>query len=448
MKQAYPYDFDKVEQEFRVVFDPAPNKISQFGGLAPFIAFLKKGKFRERLREAFGNEKARTIVQFILGVVAGADRMNGVARAGEDVLIRTYLKNPVGEAQLARDFKNFSKAELEKLHELVMSFAILELAQDVSQTEELIFDVDATSVEKYGEQEGVEPGYLERNKIENCYQYLFFRLHNLNTFLYGTIRGGGAHSQNGIGDYLSRFFPIFKKSWQTKWRLDSGYFNEGSFDIFSANEATFFIKAPMSESRLGMAANSPDLVWITPDANNPDIQFASLITRTARGTPWREIFKRVRKKQAQLSLLDAAKYDYDALATNDLTIAEPDAYKFYNARANIENNIRELKNDYSLGKIVTESFDANDAITQATLLTYLLLAHFKRKLLPPAMQRSQLRTIRTQVFNIPARLLSSARRKILKLHNVFRDGSFYAFIYYKLKYLRSWVLSPPPLPAA
>jgi hypothetical protein len=43
MAASYSYDFAQVEREFGVVFDPAPNKISQFGGLAPFIVFLKKG---------------------------------------------------------------------------------------------------------------------------------------------------------------------------------------------------------------------------------------------------------------------------------------------------------------------------------------------------------------------------------------------------------------------
>lgn len=443
MSKPYPYDFDQVEREFGVVFEPARDKISQFGGLAPFIAFLKKGEFRKRLAAEFGDEKARSMLQLLLGIIAGADRMKGAALAGQDLLFRSYLKNPVGEAQLGRDFKAFTKEELERLHDWVMSLAIFELIQDLPQSETLIFDVDATAVEKYGRQEGVEEGYVEKDKILACYQYLFFRLHNLNTFLYGTIRGGAAHSQNGICEYLRRFLPMFKARWKTSWRLDSGYFNEQAFDTFTENEATFFIKAPLSESRAGMAAHSPDLVWISPDPENPDVQYASLTTRTEQGSLWREIFKRTRKKQMQLSLLDATEYSYDALASNDMTISEREAYAFYNARANIENNIRELKNDYALGEIVTESFDANDAITQTTLLAYLLVSHFKRKLLPPQMQRSQLRTVRTYVFNIPARMLSQARRKILKLHNVFRDAAFYARLYFKLKHLRSWILGPP-----
>ncbi|MEO5971558.1 MAG: hypothetical protein ABIQ95_16660 [Bdellovibrionia bacterium] len=132
----------------------------------------------------------------------------------------------------------------------------------------------------------MEKGYLAKETLEDGYQYLFFRLHNLNTFLYGTIRAGAAHSQNGFCEYLGRFLPLFKNQWKTVWRMDSGYFNEESFDIFSENEAQFFVKAPMHEKREGMAAHSPDLVW-----RNPEIQYASLITRTKQRTLKREIFK-------------------------------------------------------------------------------------------------------------------------------------------------------------
>jgi len=151
IQNPHHYDYGKVEKEFGVLFDRS-SKISQFGGLAPLIAFLRKGRFKERLTIEFGEEKARSMLQLILGIVAGADRMKGVARAGNDPLIRQYLGNPVGEAQLARDFKSLNKSQIQRLHEWVTSIAILELVQEIPQSEALVFDVDATSVEKYGDQ--------------------------------------------------------------------------------------------------------------------------------------------------------------------------------------------------------------------------------------------------------------------------------------------------------
>jgi hypothetical protein len=444
----FQYNYDRVMKEFGVAFDRRPI-VSQFGGLAPFLAFLSKGQFRRRFAEQFGEQKARSIIQLMIGVIVGAKDMEDVERIGNsDGYIRKYLKQglvgAVGATQLARDFKAFGKAELEVFHDFNMSLSILELARELPQTEVLVFDIDATAVEKYGSQEGVEEGYVEKDKILACYQYLFFRLHNLDTFLYGTIRGGAAHSQNGLVEYLERFLPLFKDKWKTAWRADAGYFNEAAFDVFSENDATFFIKAPMSEPRVGMASHSTELVW-RRDERDSGAEYASRLTNTERGTVWREVFKRTKKKGAQLSLLGIAEYRYDCVATNDLVIDEFGAFSFYNARANIENNIRELKNGYSLGDIVTDCFDANDAITQVTMTAYLLMSHFKRLALPKDLRRMQLTTLRWRLFNIPGRMLWSARREWIKLFNVFTDEKTYAAIFYKIKYLRSWVLSPPAL---
>jgi hypothetical protein len=91
---------------------------------------------------------------------------------------------------------------IEQLHDMLMSYSIFDFAKSIPQGERLIFDVDATAVEKFGAQEGVQA-----------------------------------------------------------WRCDSGYFNENAFDLFSENDATFFIKAPMSATRLSLASSSPDLIW-------------------------------------------------------------------------------------------------------------------------------------------------------------------------------------------
>ena len=201
----------------------------------------------------------------------------------------------------------------------------------------------------------------------------------------------------------------------------------------------------MSVTRQSFAENSGDLAWYS-DPKRSGVEYASWLTNTALGTVYREIFRRTKIRQSQLSLLGAASYRYDCLATNDLSIKEWDAFDFYNGRANVENNIRELKYDYALGKIVTESFDANDAITQVTLLFYLLIQHFKRTLLREDMQRMQLSTLRWQVMNIPGQLFREARRTWVRIQNVFASEALYAEIYRKLLRLRSWILAPPEIP--
>lgn len=423
-----------------IIFDENLN-ISQFGGLEPFIKFLEKGHFKSRLESEFGIYKSRSILQMMLGLIVGAKSMNDIGKISKDPLVVKFLKNPVEEAQLGRDVRSFMRTEIESFHDFNMSLAVLDFVQQLTNEEVLVFDVDATSVEKYGCQEGVEKGYVGKDDPEKCYQYLLFRLHNRNSFLYGTIRGGGSHSQNDFCGYLQRFLPLLKSKWKNTWRADSGYFNEAAFDLFVENQSHFFIKAPMIPSRLNLAQTSPDLVW---SAEVNGISYASRQTKTEKQTTYVEIFKRTKKESSgQMSLGELATYRYDCLATSDLVIESEKAFEFYNGRANIENNIRELKYDYNLGKIVTDDFNANDVITQVTMLTYILMRHFQNEFLPEKMKKHVLGTIRNHVFNIPALFRTGQRKVFLKLKNVFCEESIYARIIYNLNQIRSWILRPP-----
>ncbi|NUM60442.1 MAG: transposase [Bdellovibrionaceae bacterium] len=137
----------------------------------------------------------------------------------------------------------------------------------------------------------------------------------------------------------------------------------------------------MSEARHYFIQTSPGLPW-TQEKNG--ISYCSYITNTKAQTKYREIYKRTRiENNGQLSLGEISSYRYDCLTTNDFIIEEDQVFEVYNKRAHIENAIKELKEDYQLGKIVMDSFDANDVITQITMFTYTLVQLIKNEGLPP-----------------------------------------------------------------
>lgn len=440
---AFEYDYAKVEKEFGIIFD-SKSVISQFGGVSPLIAFLNRGQFKQRLREQFGAERSRSLLQILIGIVCGADSMVGVARCGQDPIVKKYIGAAIKEAQLGRDVRSFSKSQIESLHELVISLSIYLIAQEIPQSEELIFDVDSTAVEKYGQQQGVEEGYIEKDKIESCYQYLLFRLHQAECFFWGTIRAGSSHSQNGYVEHLRRFLPLFKGQWRVCFRTDSGYFSEAAIDCYVENDADFFCKMPMLPQAVAIAQTSADIGWRASEKEDErGIEYGERLTNTEQGTLYRVVYKRTLNR-TQLSIFgEEALYRYDAIATVNQTKEAEEVFSFYNQRAHIENNIRELKEDYAIGKIVTENFDANDVITQVTLMGYLLVTHFKKKVLPKNYQKMQLQTLRWRVFNIPGKLLKGAGRTLYRIYNRLVPAGFYARMFYRLKYLKSWVLAPP-----
>ncbi len=139
-----------------------------------------------------------------------------------------------------------------------------------------------------------------------------------------------------------------------------------------------------------------------------------------------------------MSLGEISSYRYDCLATNDFIIDEDKAFEVYNKRAHIENAIKELKEDYQLGKIVTDDFNANDVMTQVQMLAYALVQLLKNEALPPKMSRMRLSTLRTQVFNIPACLAHWARKEITRVQSLFTSEITLAIIVQKASRFLSW----------
>lgn len=283
--------------------------------------------------------------------------------------------------------------------------------------------------------------YIEKDQIEPCYQYLLLRLHQTNTFLYSTIRDGSAHSQNGFGEYLRRFLPVFKETnWRLRLRVDSGFFSEEAIDVCTDNKAFIFVKAPMSDARKEQA-RIPNIVW-TADANDARVSWGMYKTVTEKRAEYREVYKRTEYFEPGALFSDVR---YDAVATNDMTMPLPQVFSHYNGRANIENNIKELKYDYKLGKIVTQSFDVNDIITQTTIMAHILIQHFKRIVLDKDDRKIQLSTLRWRVLNLPTYTVRGARRTWYRIKNAFMDSLYFLRMLRRLLTKPSFLIRPPDL---
>ena len=433
-----PLPVEKIKKIFGLEFINS-SKLSQFGGSSVFLTFLSKSRIRQRLKATVGDRAAHALVQIMVGVFAGADSMEAVVRVCNDRIFKDWLGFVYSETQLTRILRELRPSQVQQLHELSLSLAFLDVAGEAYKGDPLVIDVDATHKEMAGNQEGVEVGYLEEDKLGKCYQYLFFRNDFLDTIMYGTIRGGAAHSQNGFCGYLQMMLPMFGGQRSLSIRADAGYFNEQAFDICHNNNACFFIKAPMIPTRQALA-RSPGLQW--KKQNEKDlVEWATYDTCTSAGTPWREVFKRTFIPRRPGEMFDS--YEYQCVATNHGRKEPWAVFEFYNRRARIEKTIDEFKDDYNLGSIVTQWFHVNDAITQATIILYQLVAHFKRHLMDKADKKMRLATLRTLYFAVPARFVETARRATIRIQNVFRNGMTYGRILARLLNLKTLLVIVP-----
>ncbi len=88
---------------------------------------------------------------------------------------------------------------------------------------------------------------------------------------------------------------MLKNKWKSVFRVDSAYFSE-AVDLITENDAHFFIKAAMSESRQNFVQVSPALHW---SAEIAGVSYVSYDAVTKNQTKYCEIYKRTRVQDEQ-----------------------------------------------------------------------------------------------------------------------------------------------------
>ena len=118
--------------------------------------------------------------------------------------------------------------------------------------------------------------------------------------------------------------------------------------------------------------------------------------------------------RAQTNLFDALNYTCSVFVTS-LKWDEEDIYRFYDKRADIENYVREAKNDFCIDHIATDHFHTNAADLELKLLALNQILLFTKNILNQNTPRHFASTIRRKWLLIPAKLIKRSGRLILKL---------------------------------
>lgn len=118
-------------------------------------------------------------------------------------------------------------------------------------------------------------------------------------------------------------------------------------------------------------------------------------------------------------LLSYASQHYSVIATNDTAMTPEEIVHFYRQRGDTsENRIKELKNGFNLKYLPTSHFQANALYFHIGTLAYNLFLLFKR-ILHHSWQKHTIQTIRYKLYHIAGKVISHARRTILKVNEQF-----------------------------
>lgn len=400
------------------------SQLTHFGGVYVLHQFFRHIRLRWllhrylRLRQRNTQYSvSETVLSVLYPIILGVGRMQATELLRRNGVFQTLtgLGAYPTSTTLRRFMVRAATPALPKLRQLHAEL-LTQMIQRPTPPTQVILDMDSTVLTVYGKQvENARVGYNPHKRGRPSYHPLLCFEGATRDYWDGELRPGDAHTAKGAKEFLEvSFAKVPATVRKIRVRADKGFFDHKLIEVIEDHHARFVIVARITKP---IQLRLPGLTY-TPVPHSDRFAVAEFSYQPHRWTkPYRFIVIRKalpEEPSEQVTLFTLGRYAYQVLVTN-LGYRPVHVWHFYNARAVIELIIKELKWDYPLAKIPTQSFAANEFYFHLLLFAYNLTNWMKRLCLPDEYQAMTLSTLRTHLLLVPGMLIRSGRRLVLKL---------------------------------
>jgi len=410
-------------RKLNFVFDE--DRLTHYGGVWLMQQFCDRLHLRFLLQRYIqidqrvgGYHSSELLLVLLFSIIIGLRRINKTETLKYDgaILQMLGLSQFPDAGTLRRFLKRLPTRnirEIARLHDSLRAW----LFHLPDERHSLVFDVDSIVLVVYGHAEGAMVGYNPKKPGRRSYHPLFCFESTFQEFWHGTWRRGNAASSTGIIPFLQVCLakvPATVKRHRIRFRMDSGFFGKRVVEFLDEAGCGYVIVAK-ENSAIKASAQGVCFTPLKSEWEYGEFEYQPQRWKMAhRFVVVRRPIPEDPVEAKQLTLFKDRKYSYHVFVTN-LELDAWRAYLFYCGRANIEKSNREFLYDYPLGKIPTQSWTANVAFFQLVLLAADLVHWFKRLCLREPYTNATVETIRTDLLVIPAKLVQTKKRNLVKL---------------------------------
>lgn len=406
--------------------------IRAWGGMAVFATFCETVGLRsvlDRLLVGLGRTSPNALpasdhmLAFMVGVLTGASRFLHLERLRVDAPLREVfgIRRFCAPSTYTRFFQRFTCQLREDAFYGLGRWA-LGLLEPGEQGYTL--DLDSTVLERFGEQEGVLPGYNPRRHGRPTHHPLLAGLAEAKWILHGWLRAGNVATANNMRGFMEECLALLEGLAKLRLvRADNGFFDGKFLDYLEEKALPYLIKARMTKWVKFAVLNVPEWHRVGKgiEVGEARIQLMGW-SRERRLVVIRQEIATKETKAMGKKLFECQGYTFQAIVTSK-AIEEMDAtaaYRTYNGRADFENRIKELKLGCGLEGFCMDSFTATECVLRTLCLVHNLVQNFQDRIgLRPAAapkgdgKRHMLETLRHNLFTCAAILGRSGRNKVL-----------------------------------
>lgn len=280
---------------------------------------------------------------------------------------------------------------------------------------EITLDLDSHVIPVFGSQHRARRGYNPKKRGRKSYHPLLCFLGETRDCLGGLMRPGD-RTNHHVENFLKNILRRFPGKSRIRVRADSGFFSWDFLSWLEKRGIEYYVVVPQHSwvQRLILGISS----WHEIDGKRETGE-EFLFRGRNKQVRLVVIRKRVRpneepRKQLKLLGVQEELYDYQVIATNS-SLSGEDVWHCYNKRACCENFIKENIYDFGLDKSITRNWAGSRLYFDLVILAYNLMNWFKEMVLGCDSKKEMAGTIRWKLFWIPARLVRTGGRMILRL---------------------------------
>lgn len=344
-------------------------EITPFGGLSLFLKLLDKCHFEERLQKCGlpvqGSNRGYKPFQLISGLFAGV--WCGASCFGHLDVVRydTSICKLMGWQRGAdhrayqRYFNKFSQAINQRVFSDLFSWFFSELTFD-----NYTLDFDSTVMVREGNQEGATKGYNPKRPGRPSHHPLLAFVSDIRMIANYWLRPGNISASTNYLSFLEDTLSRLQDKRVGLVRMDSGFFSKSILDYLEHRNLHYIVACRFNNRIKSCLIHEKVWTEITDGLEISETVYKAEDWEEPRRIVMirQEVEKRPKaagKQVKQMELFedeaDFGKYRYSCLVTN-LDLPAKIVYDSYRGRADSENRIKELKQDFSLDEFVSHNF--------------------------------------------------------------------------------------------
>ncbi len=363
-----------------------------------------------------GYAPIQLITCFLLSVWCGANRFEHLEVSRFDEVLRKIFgyRQMAGHRAYQRYFNKFTIATNQRVFHQLSSWFFQQIKLD-----NYTLDIDSTVITRYGDQQGAKRGYNPNKRGRNSHHPLLAFVDECKMVANFWLRSGDAYTTNNFISFLEDTMSRLQGKTVSLLRADSGFYSKEIFEYLENKSLKYIIVAKHYGSIQRKIVGIENW-WSHSDG----LQVAET---TYQGAEWekprrlvvvrQKISTRPKATGKQLKLFKEDgiinQYRYSCYITN-LDFSAKIVWDMYKGRADCENRIKELKQDFGFDSFNMNDFAATEAALNFVIVAYNIMNLFRQAVLKSD-QLHQLKTYRYKIFAIGGYITKNGNQKLLRL---------------------------------